>query len=344
MTELNIRSMLEAGIHFGHQTKHWHPKMAPYIFGSRQKIHIVNLEKTLQFYKEALNFVSGIIAKKGKVLFVGTKLAARDVIKEEARRAGMPYVDYRWLGGMLTNYKTIKQSIKRLKELEEMRDGPIFQQIPKKETLSVLREIIKLERALGGIRDMGGLPEAVFVIDVGHDKIAVNEARKLKIPIIGVVDTNYSPEGIDYVIPGNDDSSKAIRWYIHNLAEAILAVKATMPEEVAAEKVAIEARKQEQLKKKVVTKKITVTRIKKEEPEIKEEVKKPEIKEEVVAEEKPKKIVVSKIIKSHHETKPKKGEEKTSSEEKGKEEKPKIKTVKKATAKKTTTKKENKGE
>ena len=219
---VTMREMLEAGVHFGHQTRYWHPRMAPYIFGHRNKIHIVNLEKTMEKYLEALTFVRRLAANKGTVLFVGTKRQAREIIKEEAVRCGTPYVDYRWLGGMLTNYKTVKASIKRLKDIEAMaRDGTL-DKLPKKEALQYQREIVKLDRSLGGIKDMNGLPDALFVIDVGYQKGAVAEANKLGIPVIGVVDTNHSPEGVAYVIPGNDDSSRAIRLYVRGVADAVL--------------------------------------------------------------------------------------------------------------------------
>jgi small subunit ribosomal protein S2 len=219
---VTMREMLEAGVHFGHQTRYWNPRMAPYIFGHRNKIHIVNLEKTMEKYLEALKFVRRLAANKGTVLFVGTKRQAREIIKEEAQRSGSPFVDYRWLGGMLTNYKTVKQSIKRLKDIEAMaRDGTL-DKLPKKEALHYQREIVKLDRSLGGIKDMNGLPDALFVIDVGYQKGAVAEATKLGIPVIGVVDTNHSPEGVAYVIPGNDDSSRAIRLYVRGVADAVL--------------------------------------------------------------------------------------------------------------------------
>lgn len=219
---VTMREMLEAGVHFGHQTRYWNPRMAPYIFGHRNKIHIVNLEKTMEKYLEALKFVRRLGANKGTVLFVGTKRQAREIIKEEAVRCGTPFVDYRWLGGMLTNYKTVKQSIKRLKDIEAMsRDGTL-DKLPKKEALHYQREIAKLDRSLGGIKDMNGLPDALFVIDVGYQKGAVAEANKLGIPVIGVVDTNHSPEGVAYVIPGNDDSSRAIRLYVRGVADAVL--------------------------------------------------------------------------------------------------------------------------
>ena len=219
---VTMREMLEAGVHFGHQTRYWNPRMAPYIFGHRNKIHIVNLEKTLALYQDALKFVRQLSSNKGSVLFVGTKRQAREIIKEEALRCGTPYVDYRWLGGMLTNYKTVKQSIKRLKDMEAMLQDGSLDKLPKKEGLGYQREIVKLERSLGGIKDMNGLPDAMFVIDVGYQKGAVAEARKLGIPVIAVVDTNHSPEGVDYVIPGNDDSSRAIRLYARGMADAIL--------------------------------------------------------------------------------------------------------------------------
>lgn len=232
-----MRQMLEAGVHFGHQVSFWNPKMAPYIFGVKSKIHIIDLEKTVPLYQEALNFLSSIAAKKGKILFVGTKQQARNLIREEAKRCHMPYVDFRWLGGMLTNYKTIRQSLKRLKELEDLRDSPTFTRLSKKEALSIMREITKLEHSLGGIRDMGGLPDALFVIDVGHEKIAISEAAKLKIPIIGVVDTNNSPDGIDYIIPGNDDSIRSIKLYLQGVVDTIIEARgAIIEEEIISEK------------------------------------------------------------------------------------------------------------
>jgi small subunit ribosomal protein S2 len=217
-----MRQMLEAGVHFGHQTRYWNPKMAPFIFGDRNKIHIVNLEKSLPMYEEAIKFVRKMASNKGNILFVGTKRQAREIVKEEAARAGAPYVDYRWLGGMLTNFKTVKQSIKRLKDMETMMEDGSMERLSKKEALGFKREMIKLERSLGGIKDMGGLPDAMFVIDVGYESGAITEANKLGIPVIGIVDTNNSPAGVDYVIPGNDDSSKAIRLYAQGMADAIL--------------------------------------------------------------------------------------------------------------------------
>ena len=219
---VTMREMLEAGVHFGHQTRYWNPKMAPYIFGHRNKIHIVNLETTMVMYLDALKFVRKLATNKGTVLFVGTKRQAREIIKEEAQRCGAPYVDHRWLGGMLTNYKTVKQSIKRLKDMETMVEDGSMERLPKKEALHYQREIVKLDRSLGGIKEMHGLPDAMFVIDVGYQKGAIEEAHKLGIPIVAVVDTNHSPEGIDYIIPGNDDSSRAIRLYARGVADAIL--------------------------------------------------------------------------------------------------------------------------
>ena len=219
---VTMRQMLEAGVHFGHQTRYWNPKMAPFIFGSRNKIHIINLEKSLPMYQDALKFVRQLSANKGTILFVGTKRQAREIVKEEAQRAGAPYVDYRWLGGMLTNFKTVKGSIKRLKDMDAMVADGSIERLSKKEQLMYAREREKLERSLGGIKDMGGIPDALFVIDVGFHKIAVTEARTLGIPIVGVVDSNNSLDGIDYVIPGNDDSTRAIRLYARGVADAIL--------------------------------------------------------------------------------------------------------------------------
>ena len=214
--------MLEAGIQFGHLTRFWDPKMAQYIYGHRNKIHIINLEKTLVMYQDAMKYVRQLSTNKGVILFVGTKRQARDIVREEAIRCGSPYVDQRWLGGMLTNFKTIKQSIKRLKDMETMTQDGTFEKLNKKQALDITRELEKLNRSLGGIKDMNGIPEAMFVIDVGYQKGALTEATKLGIPIIGVVDTNHSPEKVDYVIPGNDDSSQAIRLYARGVADAIL--------------------------------------------------------------------------------------------------------------------------
>jgi len=219
---VTMRQMLEAGVHFGHQTRYWNPKMAEYIFGQRNKIHIVNLERTLEKYNEAMQFVRQLASNRGTVLLVGTKRQARDIVAEEAQRAGMPFVDHRWLGGMLTNFKTVKGSIKRLKELETMATDGTFDRMSKREALSLRRELAKLQQSMGGIKDMNALPDAMFVIDVGYHKIAVTEAKKLGIPVVAVVDTNHSPDGIAYVIPGNDDSSRAIRLYARGVADAVL--------------------------------------------------------------------------------------------------------------------------
>lgn len=229
MPSVSMRQMLEAGVHFGHQTRFWNPKMAPFIFGERNKIHIINLEKTLPLYNEAANFIKGVIADGGKVLFVGTKRSARDAIQVEATRCGMPYVNQRWLGGMLTNFKTIRQSIKRLHELEELRTSGALDRRNKKEAQKLRRELDKLLRSLGGIKDMNALPDALFVVDVGHEEIAVHEARKLGVPVVAVVDSNCSPDQIDYVIPGNDDAMKAIQLYAAGIAEAIIDGKSSVP-------------------------------------------------------------------------------------------------------------------
>ena len=231
---VTMRQMLEAGVHFGHQTRFWNPKMAPFIFGARNKIHIINLEKSLPMYQDALKFVRQLASNKGTILFVGTKRQAREIVLEEAQRAGMPYVDFRWLGGMLTNYKTVKGSIKRLKELEAMAADGSLEKLSKKEALMFSREMEKLQRSMGGIKDMGGVPDAIFVIDVGYHKIAVTEAKKLGVPIIGVVDTNNSLDGVDYVIPGNDDSTRAIRLYARGVADAILEGKSAVIQEMVA--------------------------------------------------------------------------------------------------------------
>lgn len=231
---VTMRQMLEAGVHFGHQTRFWNPKMAQYIFGHRNKIHIVNLEKTLVKYNEAMAFVKKLTANHGTVLFVGTKRQAREILAEEAQRAGMPYVDERWLGGMLTNFKTVKGSIKRLKDMEQMLEDGSAERLSKKEALLAKRELEKLQKSLGGIKNMNGLPDAIFVIDVGYHKIAITEAKKLGIPVIGVVDTNHSPDGVDYVIPGNDDSSRAIRLYSQGVADAVLEGKNSLEQGLVA--------------------------------------------------------------------------------------------------------------
>jgi small subunit ribosomal protein S2 len=230
MTSVSMRQMLEAGVHFGHQTRFWNPKMAPFIFGERNKIHIINLEKTQPLYAQASAFIKGVASEGGKILFVGTKRSARDAVQKEAARCNMPYVNQRWLGGMLTNFKTIRQSIKRLNELDEMAQNGSLDRRGKKEAQMLRREMDKLLRSLGGIRDMTALPDALFVIDVGHEEIAIHEAQKLGIPVVAVVDTNCSPDGIDYVIPGNDDAMRAILLYAGGVADSVLEGKASLPE------------------------------------------------------------------------------------------------------------------
>jgi small subunit ribosomal protein S2 len=229
---VTMRQMLEAGVHFGHQTRYWNPKMADFIFGQRNKIHIVNLEKTLAMYNDAMKYVRQLAQNRGTVLFCGTKRQAREIIAEEAQRCGMPFVDHRWLGGMLSNFKTVKQSIKRLKDLETMKQDGTFERMSKREALHHSRELDKLEKSLGGIKDMGALPDAILVIDVGYHKIAVTEAKKLGIPIVAIVDTNHSPDGIAYVVPGNDDSSRAIRLYARGVADAVLEGKSQSVQEI----------------------------------------------------------------------------------------------------------------
>ena len=236
MPQVTMRQMLEAGVHFGHQTRYWNPRMAPYIFGARGKIHIINLEKTLPLFTDAMNFLSGLAQKRGSVLFVGTKRSARDSLKEEAIRCGMPYVSARWLGGMLTNFRTVKASITRLKEIETMSTDGSFDKLVKHEVLGLIREKEKLDKSLGGIKNMNGLPDALFVIDIGHEDIAVKEARKLGIPVIAVVDTNYDPTLVDYAIPGNDDAIRAVQLYTRAAADAVLEGKAAAPQYAAAQK------------------------------------------------------------------------------------------------------------
>ncbi len=225
MSSVTMRQMLEAGVHFGHRTRFWNPEMAPFIFGSRNKVHIINLEKTLPLFNDAVNFAGKVASKGGKILFVGTKRSAQKIIKEEAERCGMPYVNHRWLGGMLTNYKTIRQSIRRLKDLEEQFASNTLDGLTKKEILMLTREKAKLELSVGGIKDMGGIPDAIFIIDVQYENIAITEANRLSVPVMGVVDTNSSPEGVDYIIPGNDDAISAIKLYVGTIADTILDAK-----------------------------------------------------------------------------------------------------------------------
>ena len=231
---VTMREMLEAGVHFGHQTRYWNPKMAPFIFGHRNKIHIINLETTMMMYQDAMKHVRKLSSNKGTILFVGTKRQAREIVHEEAERCGSPFVDHRWLGGMLTNFKTVRQSIKRLRDMEQMIQDGSVEKMSKKEGLHFQRELTKLQRSLGGIKDLNGLPDALFVVDVGYHKGAIAEARKLGVPVIAVVDTNHSPDGIAYVIPGNDDSSRAIRLYARGVADAILEGRSQSVQEIIA--------------------------------------------------------------------------------------------------------------
>ncbi len=235
MPQVTMRQMLEAGVHFGHQTRYWNPRMAPYIFGARGKIHIINLEKTVPLFNDAMNFVSGLAQKRGTLMFVGTKRSAREAIKEDATRCGQPYVAARWLGGMLTNFRTVKQSIARLKELEAAAGDGTREKLVKREMLSMQREQEKLEKSLGGIKNMNRLPDALFVIDIGHENIAIEEARKLGIPVVAVVDTNYDPSLVDYAIPGNDDAIRAVQLYTRAVADAVLEGRAAAPSAVVAE-------------------------------------------------------------------------------------------------------------
>lgn len=271
---ITMRQMLEAGVHFGHRKRDWNPKMSEFIYGIHYQVHIINLELTLPLFREALNFVSHLAGKKGKILFVGTKQAAGEIVKEEATRCGMPYVNHRWLGGMLTNYKTIRQSIKRLKDLEATFGSGGYEGLTKKEKLHLSREKEKLERSLGGIKDMGTLPDALFIIDVGHEKIAIDEAVKLGIPVIGIVDTNNSPDRIDYIIPGNDDSIRAIQLYTAAVADTILDARSLHPvEEIEKAEAEDEPKSDDKGKRKVVTKKAAPV-VKK----AKEEAAEPEVK------------------------------------------------------------------
>ena len=237
MSSVTMRDMLKAGVHFGHQTRYWNPKMNAYIFGARNKIHIINLEQTLPLFNDAMAFLNKLAASNNKILFVGTKRAAQKAVSEEAQRCGMPYVDHRWLGGMLTNWKTIRQSIKRYRELEAQFQDGTFDKLTKKEALMRKREMDKLERSIGGIKDMGGLPDALFVIDVDHEDIALQEARKLGIPVVAVVDTNSNPDGVDYVIPGNDDAIRAIQLYVTAAADTILEGKQYAQNQTGGEKI-----------------------------------------------------------------------------------------------------------
>ncbi len=287
MTDVTMRQMLEAGVHFGHQTRYWNPKMAPYIFGERNKIHIINLEKSLPMFSDALNYLGKMAANGGKVLFVGTKRSARDAVQTEAERCGMPYVNHRWLGGMLTNFHTVKQSIKRLKDQEEMLEGNGSERLGKKEILTIRRDVEKLQRSLGGIKNMNVLPDVLFVIDVGYEEIAVKEAIKLGIPVVAVVDTNNPLDGVDYVIPGNDDAIRAIRLYAAAAADAIATAKASVQtltgdedEFVEVDEVKETAKPKRAAKKKVAVKKKAAPKTKAKAAEPAEEAKAEEPKQE----------------------------------------------------------------
>ena len=276
MAKASMKKMLEAGVHFGHRARFWHPKMEPFIYGTRNGVHIINLEKTLPQFNDALNFASKTAAQGNSILFVGTKRAASNIIKEEAIRCGMPYVNHRWLGGMMTNYKTIKASIKRLKDLEFLAEEN-FSQYSKKEALAMTREMEKLERSLGGIKDLGGIPDVVFVVDIGHERNAVREARTLQLPIIGVVDSNHNPEGIDYMIAGNDDSIRAISYYAREIANAVLEAKASISTKKASKEKDIKTEA-----KKPATKTEAVTKTEAKKPAAKKaETKKPAAKKAV---------------------------------------------------------------
>ena len=269
MAKVSMKKMLEAGVHFGHRARFWHPKMEPFIYGTRNGVHIINLEKTLPQFNDALNFASKTAAHGGSILFVGTKRAASNIIKEEAIRCGMPYVNHRWLGGMMTNYKTIKASIKRLKDLEFLAEEN-FAQYSKKEALAMIREMEKLERSLGGIKNLGGIPDVVFVVDIGHERNAVREAHTLQLPLIGVVDTNHNPEGIDYMIAGNDDSIRAISYYAREIANAVLEAKASIS--------TTKASKEKDIKTKTKKPEVKTEAETEAETEVKTEVKKPTAK------------------------------------------------------------------
>jgi len=267
MPKVTMRDMLQAGVHFGHQSRYWNPQMAPYIYGVREKVHIINLEKTLPMFQDVLSFVSNLAQNRGKLLFVGTKTNARDIIRVQARRCGMPYVNHRWLGGMLTNYKTIRQSIRRLKELEKIFEGDKVEDFTKKEQLQLQRERTKLDRGLGGIKDMAGLPDAIFIIDVGHENIAIAEAKRLRIPVIGIVDTNNSPDHVDFVVPGNDDSLRSIQLYSQSIADVIIEAQKHLAE-IDAEQAKAKAKdkdkaKEKEKEEKTAAKRKVVTKAKK---------------------------------------------------------------------------------
>ena len=291
MAKASMKKMLEAGVHFGHRARFWHPKMEPFIYGTRNGVHIINLEKTLPQFNDVLNFASKTAAQGGSILFVGTKRAASNIIKEEAIRCGMPYVNHRWLGGMMTNYKTIKASIKRLKDLEFLAEEN-FSQYSKKEALAMIREMEKLERSLGGIKDLGGIPDVVFVVDIGHERNAVREARTLQLPIIGVVDSNHNPEGIDYMIAGNDDSIRAISYYAREIANAVLEAKASVSTKKSSKGKNIKSEAKKPAAKKPVAKTEDVAETEAKKPA----AKKPVAKTEDVAETEAKKPAAKKPV------------------------------------------------
>jgi small subunit ribosomal protein S2 len=311
-----MRQMLEAGVHFGHQTRYWNPKMAPYIFGERNKIHIINLEKSLPMARDAYAFIKTIVADGGSVLFVGTKRAARESIRSEASRCEMPFVSHRWLGGMLTNYKTVRQSVKRLKDLEQMAEDGGFDRLNKKEVLGLRREQEKLERSLGGIKNMNSLPDVLFIVDVDHEDIAVREARKLSIPVVAIVDTNCSPDDVDYVIPGNDDAMKAISLYASLVADAVLDGKASLPEVVLGEdefvELDAEGKPKRASKKKPARKPVRKATVKKKADVTRASAKATEAKAETAAKETPAKAETAAVA----EEKPAKAETAAVAEEK----------------------------
>jgi small subunit ribosomal protein S2 len=290
MSSMSMRQMLEAGVHFGHQTRFWNPKMAPFIFGERNRIHIINLEKSLPLYNDAASFIKQIIADGGKVLFVGTKRSARDAVKAEAARCAMPYVSHRWLGGMLTNFKTVRQSIRRLTDIDEMAANGTLEQHSKREAQGLRREREKLERSLGGIKDMDSLPDVLFVVDVGHERIAIHEARKLGIPVVAVVDTNCSPEGVDYIIPGNDDAMRAVQLYLAGIAEAVIEGKSAAPSVPVTEDEFVELDEEGKVKSKAAPArkaKPTTAAVKKKAPARKRVLKEGEVEAEDDVEEAP---------------------------------------------------------
>ena len=294
MITISMKQLLEAGVHFGHQTRSWNPEMAPYIFGARHKQHIINLEKTVPMFKDMLQAIYKVVSNRGKILFVGTKFQATEVIAEEAIRCGMPYVNYRWLGGMLTNYKTIRKSIKRLKELDERFEKDDFDGLTKKERLNLIREKAKLDNAVAGIKDMGGLPDMIFIVDVGHEKIAVAEANRLMIPVAGIVDTNGTMDGIDYPVPGNDDAIRSIRLYCQAVADTVLAARSQLDDEV--KKVDEKKPAAEKTVKRVVTRKIKTVVAKEGEaaPEGADKVAKPAAKKSATKKAAPKKAAAEK--------------------------------------------------